>query len=292
MRKSKYRAFFSEEIVEKSPYPAVTAPAIRYIGDRGSEVLTFDWNCVAQPLTVQHPPCAADRDQFVLFAGSEMDDFGQLGARVRLHLGTESTEHLITVPTLVYIPRGLTYGPVTFSEVETPLVWMNFFIAPQLSKRWNGGDYDVLLATPRVLSGAFHTWTTCVGEPLSEQVWPKQVMVVLGDSLGPEGANFSLFYYAITAPYYMAERTHSHLQDMWLINLGGDPLDVEDFDAEVSMWWGEEAERLVVDSVSVAHVPPGLLHRGLFYDPVRKPYVQIHVYTAPGPDKDVVFDEH
>ena len=292
MKKSKYRAFFSEEIVGESPYPGVTAPAVRYNGDRGSDALTFDWTCVAQPLSVEHPPCAADRDQFILFAGSDLDDLGRLGGRVHLRLGAESTDRLITAPTLVYIPRGLTYGPVTFSEVETPLVWMNFFIAPRFSKGWNGGNYDVLFATPRVLSGAFHTWTTCVGEPLSEQVWPKQVMVVLGDGLGPEGANFSLFYYAITAPYHMAERTHSHLQDMWLINLGGDPLDVEDFDAEVSMWWGEEAERLVVDSVSVAHVPPGLLHRGLFFDPVRRPYVQIHAYTAPGPDKDVVFDEH
>ena len=90
MKKSKYRAFFSEEIVEKSPYPGVTAPALRYNGDRGSDALTFDWNCVAQPLTVEHPPCAADRDQFILFAGSDLDDLGQLGARVQLRLGAET----------------------------------------------------------------------------------------------------------------------------------------------------------------------------------------------------------
>jgi len=79
---------------------------------------------------------------------------------------------------------------------------------------------------------------------------------------------------------------------MWLINLGGNPLDVEEFDAEIEMWWGAEAEKIVVDSTSVTHVPPGLLHRGLFFDPVRKPYVHIHAYTAPTHGKAVIVDEH
>ena len=48
----------------------------------------------------------------------------------------------------------------------------------------------------------------------------------------------------------------------------------------------------MVDSASVAHVPPGLLHRGLFFDPVRKPYVHIHTYTAPTHGKAVILNEH
>lgn len=58
------------------------------------------------------------------------------------------------------------------------------------------------------------------------------------------------------------------------------------------MWWGEEGEKLSTDCVSVTHVPPRLLHRGLFFDPVRKPYVHIHTYTAPSQVKALVVDEH
>lgn len=124
------------------------------------------------------------------------------------------------------------------------------------------------------------------------QKWPGQQMVVPGESIGPQGANFCLFYYAVGVPYYMMEPAHSHVQDMWRINLGRNPLDVEEFDAEITMWWGEEAEKLVMDGTSVAHVPPGLLHRGLFFDPVREPYVHIHTYTAPTQGKAVIVDEH
>ncbi len=78
----------------------------------------------------------------------------------------------------------------------------------------------------------------------------------MGDALGPEGANFCLFYYAVSSPYYMMEPAHSHVNDMWLINLGGNALNVEEFDAEITMWWGEEGEKIVMDCTSVAQIPP------------------------------------
>jgi hypothetical protein len=292
VKKTKYRGYFSEEIIEKSPYPAVTAPAVRYEGDRGGDDLTFDWNCVTQPMTVSDVPCCPDRDQFILFAGSNLDNLQEFGAKVRLSLGPEKTELVITEPKLVYIPRGLTYGPLVFAEVDKPIVWMNFFIAPQFSKQWTGGNYTDYLVTPMFASEIFHNQTSVMGNLLSEQRWPKQQMVIMGDGIGPEGANFCLFYYAIHSPYYMAEPAHAHVQDMWLINLGGDPLDVAEFDGEILMWWGAEAERLVMDGTMVAHVPPALLHRGLFFDPVHKPYVHIHTYTASSQVKALVVDEH
>lgn len=292
MKKTKYRGFFSEEIIEKSPYPGISSPAVRYEGDRGGDDLTFDWNCVTQPMTVEDVPIRPDRDQFILLAGTNLDNFQEFGAKVHLYLGPEKTELVITEPRLVYIPRGLTYGPLTFAEVDTPVVWMNFFIAPEFSKQWAGGDYNDYLATPNFVSENFHTQTTVMGNPLSEQRWPKQLMIIMGDSMGPEGANFCLFYYAISSPFYMMEPAHTHLQHMWLLNLGGNALDVDEFDAEINMWWGAEAEKIVMDSTSVAHVPPALLHRGLFFDPVRKPYVHIHAYTASTHGKAVILDEH
>jgi hypothetical protein len=292
VKKTKYRGYFSEEIVKNSPYPGVTSPAVRYEGGKGGDDLTFDWTCITQPMTVENVPCCPDRDQFILFAGSNLDNLQEFGATVKLSLGPEKTEVVITEPKLVYIPKGLTYGPLTFAEVKTPIAWMNFYIAPQFSKQWKGGRYDDYLVTPGFVSEIFHTRTEVSGNPLSEQKWPKQQMVVSGDGIGPEGANFCLFYYAVTEPFYMMEPAHSHLVNMWLINLGGSALDVEEFDAEINMWWGAESEKLIVDSTSVAQVPPELLHRGLFFDSVRKPFVHIHTYTAPTHAKNVVIDEH
>ncbi|MCX8031945.1 MAG: hypothetical protein N3B14_00885 [Thermoleophilia bacterium] len=291
MHKTKYRGYFSEEIIVKSPYPEVTAPAVRYDGDRGGDDLTFDWTCVTQPMTVDAVPRCPERDQFIFFAGSNLHDFSEFGAKITLCLGSEKTEVVITEPKLVYVPRGLVYGPIVFSEVTKPVVWMNFFVGPNYSKGWAGGDYSQYVATPNIVSDIFHTRTEVMGNLLYEQRWPKQQMIVLGDALGPEGANFCLFYYAVHQPYYMTEPTHTHTWDMWLINLGGNALNVEEFGGEVTMWWGQESEKLICDSTSVAHVPAGLIHRGLFFHPMGKPFIHIHTYTAGGPIKDVVFDD-
>lgn len=292
MKKTKYRGYFSEEIIEKSPYPEVSAPAVRYTGDKGGDDLTFDWTCVTRPMRVENVPSCPDRDQFIVFAGSNLDDLHEFGAKVHLSLGPERTERVITDPKLVYVPRGLTYGPIDFAEVGTPIAWMNFYIAPEHSKLWTGSPYDDHIVAPDIVSEIFHNQTHVMGKPLSEQKWPKQQMVFLGDGMGPEGANFCLFYYAVSTPYYMMEPAHAHVGDMWLINLGGNALEVEEFDAEVDMWWGEESEKLIVDSVCVAHVPRALLHRGLFFDQVRKPFIHMHTYTNKGPVKDMVVDEH
>lgn len=292
MKKTDYRGYFSEEIIRTSPYPEITSPAVSYTGGKGGDDLTFDWNCVARPLTVEAVPLTFERDRFLFFAGTNLDDFRQFGAQVHLSLGPEKTEVVIDQPTLVYIPHGLAYGPLSFTDVKAPVVWMDFSIAPRFSKQWTGGDYKQYLATPNIVGETFHTRTEVGGHPLSEQKWPKQQMVVMGDALGPEGANFCLFYYAVSSPYYMMEPAHSHVNDMWLINLGGNALNVEEFDGEITMWWGEEGEKIVMDCTSVAQIPPGLLHRGLFFDPVRKPYVHIHTYTAPTHGKAVIVDEH
>jgi hypothetical protein len=291
MQKTKFRKLLSEEIIVNSPYPEVIAPAVSYTGDRGGDHLTFDWNCITQPLTITDAPRCPERDQFILFAGTNLDNLEEFGAEIELALGSEGTKQVITEPKLVYIPAGLTYGPLVFKKVTAPTVYVNFFIAPQFSKKWEGGDYVKLLATPVYRTGVYETKTFVDGMAFREGSIPTHMMLVLGDDIGPEGANFCLFYYAIRHAHLLTEPTHSHEMDMWIINLGGNPLDVEEFDAEIEMFWGEEGQKLVLDSASVAHIPAGLLHRSMFFSPVNKPFVQIHTYTRKFCDKDVVIEE-
>ena len=86
-------------------------------------------------------------------------------------------------------------------------------------------------------------------------------MLATCEDIGVDGANFCFFYSVKKEAHLLAEPTHVHDYDMWLINLNADPLHVDRFDGEIEMWWGKENEKQVMDSTSVAHVPPGLLHR-------------------------------
>ncbi len=59
-------------------------------------------------MTVEDVPHHADRDHFILLAGTNLDDLSQYGAEVHLQLGPETTERVITEPKMVYVPRSLT----------------------------------------------------------------------------------------------------------------------------------------------------------------------------------------
>lgn len=290
MEKTKYRKLISEEIIEESEYPEITAPAVKYRGDRGNRDLTFDWSCVSQPFVVNNVPCSKERDQFILFASANLDNLEDFQAEVELTMG--NSKKIIAGPKLVYIPTGMTYGPINFKRINKPIVWMNFYIDKKFSKkRVESDEYDKYLVTPDFRSGVFETKTFTNGRPFREQKINTHMMLVLGKDMGPEGANFCVFYYAIRSPHMLTEPTHSHTMDMWIINLGGNPMNVEEFDAEIEMWWGEERQKLVIDSTSVAHVTPNLLHRSIFYSAVNRPFVQIHTYTSAFCDKDNVVSE-
>ncbi len=66
---------------------------------------------------------------------------------------------------------------------------------------------------------------------------------------------------------------------------------LDDFDAEVGLRWGKEAEGLLIDSTCVVQVPPEMIHRSMDIQRVSKPFVMINIFASPDYYKDEVFSE-
>ena len=60
-----------------------------------------------------YTPHVHDFDQVLLFAGSDMDDIGDLGAEVEFCLGDDLETHMITTTTAIAIPAGMPHFPAT-----------------------------------------------------------------------------------------------------------------------------------------------------------------------------------
>ncbi len=278
---TKYRRLLSEEIIERSEYPQITAPMVRYRGDRGKSDLTFDWSCITKPFVMGDKPRKNGFDQFMLFGGSNIDDLTEFQAEVEISLGEEGTKKTITGPRLIYIPRGLTFGPIHFKTVDKPIFLMDFYLTPKCSKRWVPSEYDKYIKELVYMSNTYELNSMWNGKHFCDSTARDTQMLATCEDIGVDGANFCFFYYVKKEAHLLAEPTHVHDYDMWLINLNADPLHVDRFDGEIEMWWGKENEKQVMDSTSVAHVPPGLLHRAIDYARVGKPFIQIHAYNQP-----------
>jgi hypothetical protein len=288
-----YDKYLSKEIIEESKYPEITAPMVNYRGDRGGRDLAFQWSCITQPLVMDKEAEVSDRDQFLLFASTNLEDMSDFRAEIELPLGEKKAKQLITEPKFVYVPAGLPHGPITVSSVDGSIALWHFHLDTKYSENWLPSDYSRLVVSPGIsgfggtklseeqrdaLAGGFDEpnvkITEVGGVPFRYVRSPKTAAVSCWCK--PLGIQANLCTGAFAIKYrdwFTMEPLHYHRKfDEWLIFLGGNPLNVEEFDAEIEMFWGREQEKQVVDRTCVAHVPPGLVHVGQEHRRVGKPF--------------------
>jgi hypothetical protein len=92
------------------------------------------------------------------------------------------------------------------------------------------------------------------------------------------GINYWMRWTYIAEPYTMEEKPHTHDYDQCCHFYGGDPKDVEDFQAEV--WFYIGGEKQVITKPTVVYVPKGTLHCPLIYKRIDKPIIFQNVAFA------------
>jgi hypothetical protein len=295
MTKSLYGKYISKEIIEQSKYPQITAPMVNYRGDRGGKDLTFQWSCITQPLVMDDEPEVNNvDDQFLLFAGTNLDDVHEFQAEIELPMGKEKQKFTITEPTFVYVPKGLVRGPVNFKSIKKPIAFWDIHLSTKYSENWMPSDCSKYLAKPGMMTvdtaGVSDKLpppiqiTHPTGTPFRYMRMPAMVGVTCWSKVLGLQANLCMGYNTAKYRDYCAvEPVHYHRHfDEWIIFLGGNPLNVEDFDAEIEMFWGREHEKQVIDSTCVAHVPPGHVHMGQEHRRIGKPYLECITVAGTG----------
>ena len=99
-------------------------------------------------------------------------------------------------------------------------------------------------------------------------------------------ADVSMGYHCVTKPIVFNE-THTHNNEEILCFIGGNPLDITDFGAEIEMTMGQEHEKHVITQTACVSIPANLPHCPLNIKKVDKPIVFLEIslarsYKAPG----------
>jgi hypothetical protein len=279
MIKTKYGKYISNDIIEESPYSQVTAPMIRYRGYRGRKDITFELSCITNPFTMDDEPEVNQFDQFLLFMGSDFNDYSRFEAEIEISLGKEGEKQSFNEPRFLYIPQGLVHGPVKFKSVRKPVTFVNICLSPELSVPWDSQEYGKYLVKPEIMAMVGETVSYAGPTPFRYQKTFQPSIGVSCDKFGLKG-NFNTGFFTVKSPYIAPEPVHFHKNfDEWLLFLGSNPLNVEEFDAEAEMWWGEERERERIDLPSICYVPKGLIHRSTDFRIINKPVVHV-IITA------------
>ncbi len=126
--------------------------------------------------------------------------------------------------------------------------------------------------------------TQCITPPKSGP--PIPVLSVHGDQIG--NVNWSAFWCTITAPVIMEKAPMTHDFDQTLVFMGGNPLDINDFQAEVELYLGEEQELYLITQPTVVHVPAGLWHAPINFKRIDKPIMFWYTSTTPSYTRKVL----
>jgi hypothetical protein len=292
MPPTKYGKYVTRDIIEESKYPQITAPMAKYQGCRGGgDALTCEWSCITKPFVMDdEPEVDNERDQFLLFAPANVEDPNDFHAEIELPVGEEGKKQLINEPTCVYIPKGLVHGPVNFKTIRKPITFLSYFLSPEFSTKWEAPDESKYLANlahmkpvmPPLKPGDPPTIqaTHPSGIPfryIRETFGSRGLQYVLWSSLlgfpAKVSWSYNVLYYR---EYAYMEPVHAHRASHQIsMYLGTNPLDIEDFDAEVELWLGKEREKQVIDTCAVDHMVPGLVHLGDEVRRVDKPFIRI-----------------
>jgi hypothetical protein len=278
MARSKYGHLITRESFAASIHSEITAPKLNYIDKTGKKDLSFGWNCTDKPLVFIEDSHTHEFDEFLCIMGSNPYDMKEFETEVEICFGEERQKHVFTEPGVVYIPRGLVHCPLQYTRVGKPTVMLNVALSPGYSQEKAVTDYGKLITKAAIQKRLFEAKYYIDKKLIREEKRESEDMVYTGKDAG--GGALQVYWYAITEPFVMYEPPHAHDHDQFAVFLGGNAMDIREFDGEIDMWLGEEAEKHTINGTSVVHIPKGLVHRRIDFRRIDKPITMINLFAA------------
>jgi hypothetical protein len=243
---------------------------------------TYEYICMDQPKWAIKDSRVNDTWELLCFIGGNPKNINDLGAEVSVTLGDLNEEHIINSATVVSIPPGMKYGPITMKKYTKPFVLLRICTSKEYEAKMalKGEEYTNRLKAmkegrPSAPEGNRYWMNIGRGpfyiaaEPGWEgtSIWAHHNEYRNGTTLG---------YHCITSRYYV-DKNHGHDFHELLCFLGGDPQNINDLGAEVSIKLGDELEEHVFNTAGIISMPPGLKHCPLEVRNVKKPVVFLEV---------------
>lgn len=126
----KYDKYVKEQKIDHPPF----GPVLNFSGDTVKTDFSIFAIYVTKANLMEEKPHSHDFDMYLIFAGSDPDNMEDLGAEIELSLGDEQEKHVITKPTVVYLPKGMMHNPLNFKRVDKPVMFLHATIASKYRK--------------------------------------------------------------------------------------------------------------------------------------------------------------
>ena len=147
---TKYDQLFCTTLKEERSFtPAVAGPQAYFRGasDLPGAGINVGWQMFVKPIKLELQSHHHDVDEYLFFLGAQLPDFtANFDAEIEIFLGDEYERHVITKPTVLFIPRGMEHNPLDIKRLDKPML----FSALQLAPYFNGVYQTGYMQLPKV----------------------------------------------------------------------------------------------------------------------------------------------
>ncbi len=213
--------------------------------------------------------------QFITLFGADPKNIGEFEAEKFTCLGEERERHIHNTPSIENRPPGLPHCPVGWLRVDKPVYQLDIFLAPE----WAKTDVTVLDVPNKQTEGTKYSKNIIKAPIATAKHGPP--LPAFSFSAAEYGVDAGWIVIPVFEPRIMADKPHKHNFHQFFCFLGSDPRHIDELDAEIEVYLGEEGEKHVITSPTVLHIPPGLIHCPMEYKRVDKPVMHFDIYFAP-----------
>jgi hypothetical protein len=273
MSSTKYGDLISRNLTKRSKHVEVKGPKIEFGGEElsGGTDLDISWYCPSEPVPINDSIHTHDFDEFLCFLPGNPNDMNEYQTEIEFSFGKDGEKQVLVEPTILYLPKGLAHGQLNFKKIDKPVSYMKICLSPRYSttKRILETRYQKYITNPTInndiLKQCFYLNDKLIGQE------EKSVQKLAYEGKETTGANLTIHWFSIKEPLVFYHPPHSHAYKQYELFMGGNPMNVADFDAEVEISLGEEAETHIINSTAMVHIKEGLVHRHINFKRVGKP---------------------
>ena len=136
MAETKYSKYLLTDLSRQPPHPEVISPIANFAGNEewGENNFGINWECINRPFYMIKEPHSHDFEEYLCFMGGNMLDIFDFHAEIELHMGEEQELHVISKPTIVYLPPNFVHCPMNFKRIDKPILFHKIYMAPKYKR--------------------------------------------------------------------------------------------------------------------------------------------------------------
>jgi hypothetical protein len=255
--------------------------------------LNYEYHCINHADWSANETQISNGWELLCFLGGNPRNILDLGGKITIYLGSDHEEHIITSATVVSIPPGLQYGPVILKEYTKPFVFLRISTTKEYEDKKVANTQDMQFRAMRegnpIVNDSKKYWMNIIQGPFYREREPGYMGTSISAIHNEYRSGTTLGYHCIY-PGYSAPITHSHNHHELLCFLGGNPENVNELAAEVSVCLGEEQEEHAFETATIVSIPPNLKHCPVTVRNVTKPLIFLVICTTE--EKTDLWQEH